>query len=282
MIPENQNDTPPGSPDTDYMIRMTSVSEPLRSPVLSAAIKWLGLPEGGHGLDAGCGIGLQALLLAKASGAQGHVTGVDLAGELLVHAKGNLKTHELSRRICFCQGDLMGLPFMNDSFDWAWSSDCAGYGAEDPAALIREISRAVRPGGTVVILMWSSQKLLPGHPLLEARLDATSAGIAPFVKGTAPGRHFFRATGWFRKAGLQDIAARTFVADVQAPLNEDMREALTALFEMRWGGAKEEVAPGDWEEFERLCLPESHDFILNSEDYYAFFTYSLFRGTVPV
>jgi demethylmenaquinone methyltransferase/2-methoxy-6-polyprenyl-1,4-benzoquinol methylase len=49
---------------------------------------------------------------------------------------------------------------------------------------------------------------------------------------------------------------------------------------MRWGGARAEVPPDVWGEFERLTDPASADFILDLPDYYAFFTYSLFSGRV--
>ena len=41
-----------------------------------------------------------------------------------------------------------------------------------------------------------------------------------------------------------------------------------------------EASAEDWAEFERLCTPGSPDFILDVPDYYAFFTYSLFRGRI--
>jgi hypothetical protein len=41
-----------------------------------------------------------------------------------------------------------------------------------------------------------------------------------------------------------------------------------------------EVTQGDWAEFQRLCQPESRDFILNLPDYYPFLSYSLFHGKV--
>jgi hypothetical protein len=50
---------------------------------------------------------------------------------------------------------------------------------------------------------------------------------------------------------------------------------------MLWGIPQHEVAPADWSEYQRLCQPESPDFILNLPDYYAFFTYSIFQGKVP-
>ena len=132
----------------------------------------------------------------------------------------------------------------------------------------------------MAILAWSSQQLLPGYPLLEARLNATAAGIAPFTTRMGPDAHFLRAPGWFRGAGLEEVNARTFVGDACAPLSGDVRNALASLFEMRWGTAQSEVSEADWAAYQRLCRPESSDFILNSPDYYAFFTYSLFHGKV--
>ena len=41
-----------------------------------------------------------------------------------------------------------------------------------------------------------------------------------------------------------------------------------------------ELSEGDWVEFQRLCLAESPEFIPDLPDYYAFFTYSMFRGRV--
>ena len=57
-------------------------ANPLREPVLRAAIQALNLPPGSQGLDVGCGIGLQAMLLADAVGDLGRITGVDIDPDL--------------------------------------------------------------------------------------------------------------------------------------------------------------------------------------------------------
>ena len=69
---------------------------------------------------------------------------------------------------------------------------------------------------------------------------------------------------------------------MHAPLSDDVRAELLSLFRMRWSGMQSELAQDDWTEFQRLCQPESPDFILNLPDYFAFFTYSLFSGTLPI
>jgi ubiquinone/menaquinone biosynthesis C-methylase UbiE len=267
-------------PDSDYFVKMAYLTNPLREPVLRSAIQALQLPSGSQGLDAGCGIGLQALLLAEAVGPAGHVTGLDLSPEFLVRAEGVVEQAGLSEQISFQEGDVRELPFDDDTFDWAWSADCVGYAPIEPLPLVKELARVVKPGGSVAIIAWSSEKLLPGHPLLEARLSATSSGIAPFAKGKKPQSHFLRALGWFREAGLAGPTARTFAGDAHAPLTDDLRSALIALFQMRWPGVESELTLEDWAEYQRLCLPESPDFIVDRPDYYAFFTYSMFHGKV--
>lgn len=268
-------------PDMEYVAQMLLVGNPLIEPVDRSAIRALQLPSGSRGLDAGCGIGLQALLLAEAVGPAGHVTGLDLSPELLAHARDMAKKAGLSERVSFRQGDVTSLPFDDDTFDWAWSKDCVGYGPTlEPLPLLKELARVVKPGGSVAILSWSSEKLLPGHPLLEARLNATSSGIAPFVQGEKPELHFSRALGWFRDAGLVEPSARTFAGDAHAPLADGVRSALIATFGMRWPGVESELTQEDWAEYQRLCLPESPDFVVDHPDYYAFFTYSMFHGKV--
>lgn len=263
----------------DYATKLR-VTDPLRRPVLKAAIAALELPESSSGLDVGCGIGLQIPLLAEAVGPSGHVTGLDVRPEFLAHAERLTKAAGLTDRVSFREGDLDSLPFEDDTFDWLCSASAAGYPAHQPTRLLRELARVVKPGATVAFLIYTSQALLPGYPVLEARLNATAAGIAPFTRDMRPECHWMRAVGWFRDAGLAEVKAQTFVGEAQAPLSEELRAALAALIEMRWEGAGPEVGAAAWAEYQRLCLPDSSDFILDRADYYGFFTETLFRGKV--
>jgi len=216
-------------PTTKEYLHRLLLSDPLRQPVMQAAIQALQLPTGSRGLDAGCGAGSLTLLLAEAVGPNGHVTGVDMNSAFLAHATKTAEESGLAKRVSFQQGDVSDLLLDKDSFDWAWSADCVGFIPAHPVPLLKELAGVVRSGGSLAILLWSSQQLLPGYPLLEARLNATTAGIA---------------------------------------------------FEMRWGNPQSELTPEDWAKYQRLFRPESPDFILNLSDYYAFFTYSMFRGQV--
>ncbi|MBN1286652.1 MAG: class I SAM-dependent methyltransferase [Anaerolineae bacterium] len=267
--------------ETGAYLQKLIESNYLREPVIRSVIRALELPAGSRGLDVGCGYGAQVLWLAEAVGPAGHVTGLDLRREFLACAGGLAERAGLSDRTAFREGDMYNLPFDDDSFDWAWSMDCVGYHPGDPLPPLKELVRVVKPGGIVAIAAWSSERLLPGYPRLEARLGATASGIAPFAQGDDPESHFLRALGWFHKLGLVEPTARTIAGQAGAPLSDDLRRALIGLFQMRWEGVQSELSQEDWAAYQQLCCPESTDFVLDAPGYYAFFTYSVFWGKVP-
>jgi ubiquinone/menaquinone biosynthesis C-methylase UbiE len=255
-------------------------SESLREPTLRAAIRALTLPAGSRGLDVGCGIGSASLLLAEALGPSGQVIGLDTCPEFLVIGRKAAAQGGLAERVSFREGSMHNLPFEKDSFDWVWSADCVGYPSRDPVPLMRELARVVKPGGLVSFLIWSYQQLLPGYPLLEARLNATCVGLAPFAADMQPHVHHLRALGWLRDAGLAEPSAQAFAGSACAPLSDELHKALASLIEMRWPEVASELSDEDIREYERLCRPESPDFVLNLPDYYGFFVYTLFWARV--
>jgi demethylmenaquinone methyltransferase/2-methoxy-6-polyprenyl-1,4-benzoquinol methylase len=267
--------------DTHSYIQRLVEANPLRESLLRSVIQSLQLPPGSRGLDIGCGLGFQELLLAEAIGTGGHVTGLDILPEFLAYAEALAAQAALSEQVMFRQGDMNCLPFEADSFDWAWSVDCAGYPAGEWMPLLHEMMRVVRPGGSIILLAWSSQQLLPGYPVLEARLNATCSAYLPFLSGKRPDENFLRAARWLQEVGMEDIRAQTFVRTVQSPLDPAERTALLSLFDMLWGQPQPEVSPEDWKEYQRLCTSGSSDLVLDLPGYYGFFTYSMFRGKLP-
>jgi len=265
----------------DKMLRYLHETDPLRERITLQIIESLNLPSGSNGLDVGCGGGTQALMLANAVGPKGHVTGLDLSAKLLAHAKEVTEKKGMPERVSFKEGNFTSLPFDDDTFDWAWSSDGVGYSPIDPLTALKEMTRVVKPGGSVIVLFWSSEQLLPGYPLLEAKLKATGGAILPFTNGNKPETHHLRTLAKLKAVGLTDLQVATFVETVQGPLSDEMRTAMTDIIEMRWPNVESELSKEDFDLCKRLTTPDSPDFILNLPDYYGFYTYTVFRGKVP-
>ena len=262
------------------MVRLLRSADLLRETAIAAAIDALRLPIGSHGLDAGCGIGSHLGLLLSATAPGGQVTGLDSSARCLAEAEEEVKNLGMSGQVSFRLGDVGNLPFEDDSFDWAWSVDCVGFIPGDASEMVKGLARVVRPGGKVALLLWSSQQLLPGYPFLEARLNGTRTGAAPASPDWPPDRHPLRSIGWFSMAGLRALSARTFVTDLHAPLREDQKGALASLIEMRWGDPESELSQEDLQVLRRLKDRSDPLSIVDSEDYFGFFTYSLFSGVV--
>ncbi len=252
----------------------------LSGPAISQAAGALSLAKGSRGLDAGCGAGCHAGVLSQQVGPAGSLTGLDLSEENLAWARAH---HAASGATEWVRGDIGRLPFEDDSFDWVWCADTLWPGAvvDDPAAVLTEFKRVVRPGGAVALLYWSSQTLLAGHPALEARLNAAFVETAPYLAGVKPELHFLRAEAWLRAAGFEQARAATFAAQIPAPADALTRRALAACYAMFWSHLAEKVSAADWGAFQRLCDPASADFVAGAPGYHAFLTYTMFSAARP-
>jgi demethylmenaquinone methyltransferase/2-methoxy-6-polyprenyl-1,4-benzoquinol methylase len=127
------------APVYDVMNRVMTagLDQRWRRATIRAVVK-----PGDRVLDAACGTGDLAIIAAK-QGAR--VTGLDFSEQMLVRAR--RKAPELE----WLQGDLLAMPFPDDSFDAA----TVGFGIRNVADLqggIDELRRVLKPGGRLAIL----------------------------------------------------------------------------------------------------------------------------------
>lgn len=123
------------------------------------AVSRTGLAAGGRALDVCCGTGRLAVELARVSGPEGRVVGIDFCRAMLDVAAGNIARTPYAATIDLVEANAMALPFADDSFDTA-TIGFALRNVPDIAAVLAEMRRVVRPGGTVVSLELAK----PGAP----------------------------------------------------------------------------------------------------------------------
>jgi 2-polyprenyl-6-hydroxyphenyl methylase/3-demethylubiquinone-9 3-methyltransferase len=122
----------------DHPIALLRAENRVRNPWISRIVDQH-FPEGADVLDVGCGAGFLTHTLAAA----GHrPTGLDLSSSSLEVARQN----DATGKARYVEGSAIELPFPDRSFDVVCAMDLLEH-VEDPARVIAEASRVLRPGG---------------------------------------------------------------------------------------------------------------------------------------
>jgi arsenite methyltransferase len=188
-----------------------------------ATLRAAGIRPGWSVLDAGAGNGVFLPLLAELLGSEGRIEALDLAPENVEAIEGLIASQHFACPISARTGDMTALPYETGTFDAVWSANVTQYlSDEDLTRAIHEFCRVVKPGGLVAvkevdISVWQYQ---PQDPKLTWRLlDALSDDrqMSGAMRGT-------RLTAWFRAAGLENVSARTTLAERRQPLRPVERD----------------------------------------------------------
>ena len=111
-------------------------------------LKALQLREGERVLDVGSGPGLLAYDMAASVGRDGHVCAIDISEDMLAMSRKRCAAEPWTE---FQRANATDLPYPDNAFDAAVSTQVYEYVADVPAALA-ELYRVTRPGGRAVIL----------------------------------------------------------------------------------------------------------------------------------
>ncbi len=109
-------------------------------------------------LDVATGPAGVALQLAERTNAQ--IVGIDLSHDMLSRGQRNVRSANRDDRIALVRGQGERLPFADESFDALTFTYLLRYVA-DPSATMSELSRVVRPGGTMASLEFA----VPTNPI---------------------------------------------------------------------------------------------------------------------
>ena len=124
---------------------------------------------GKSALDAGCGTGIFSIIFAN-HGA-GKVTGIDISEGSLGTARSLMEKFQLDNTE-FQQQDMLNLPFADSSFDivWAWGTV---HHTTDPYGAISQLIRVLKPGGSLLLAVYTRTRLTFLHEIIRKTLVRT-------------------------------------------------------------------------------------------------------------
>jgi len=205
-------------PHYDLMNRLMTVGLDRRWRAVAAAAA--APPTGSPLLDACCGTGDLTLALATAyPGAT--VTGLDASRAMLTQARAKAaKAARAGNAVEFVHGDLLALPFADDTF----GAVTVGWGVRNVADLERafaEMARVALPGGRIVCLEATTPLSPAGRRFHAIWFERVVPALGALVTGEAEAyaylpasvRAFPDAEGLvavMRTAGLRDVHYRLF------------------------------------------------------------------------
>jgi demethylmenaquinone methyltransferase / 2-methoxy-6-polyprenyl-1,4-benzoquinol methylase len=156
-------------------------------------------------LDVATGTAAVAIELARAAPSR-TIVGVDQSPEMLAAGRTRVANAGFADRIDLREGNAESLPFADGEFDGLTFTYLLRY-VDDPVATLRELSRVVRPGGTIAMLEFAVPRGM-WRPLWEAYvrvgLPAAGALISPA----------WREVGAFLGPNIREFHARHSLAEL--------------------------------------------------------------------
>jgi SAM-dependent methyltransferase len=165
-----------------------------------AFLDWLGAGAGWRWLDVGCGNGAFTELIVERAAPQS-VQGIDPSPAQLAFAR----TRHTAGVAEFRQGDAMALPFDAATFDAA-VMPLVIFFVPEPSRGVAEMTRVVRPGGTVAAYGWDLAN--GGFPYAPLQEEMRGMGVPVPMPPSPDASRIDVLRDLWQKAGLQSIETR--------------------------------------------------------------------------
>jgi SAM-dependent methyltransferase len=250
-------------------------------PELRRAIASLGLKQGMHVLDAGCGTGEALRWLCGAVAPQGTVVGIDLSAAHVSAARAGV-----SDQVSVLQADVLRPPLGPRNFDFIWSMNTINH-LREPLAGVRVLASLLRPGGRIAL---GQSSLLPEMFFAwDSRLERlTNEAVRCYYRNRyGVSERDLASTraivGLLRRAALHSVTVQTFIIERVSSLNSaDEAYLLEAIFRGTWGERLRPYLSGeDYDELAALCDPGHPAYALRRTDFHFLQTFTIAVGEVP-
>ena len=173
-------------------------------------------------LDIGCGTGQTTREAARVA-PDGEALGVDIEGGMIARAR-ELADREGVPNVRFEAGDAQAHPFPSGAFDVAISRFGTMFFSE-PDRAFRNIGRAVRAGGRLVMMIWRAHDLNEWAVAIAQALGvgerggAAAPGLDPFSLAEPPTVRRILAAAGFADSEFRDVDVPVYYGqDVDAAL----------------------------------------------------------------
>jgi ubiquinone/menaquinone biosynthesis C-methylase UbiE len=189
------------------------------SPWAQALVALAGVAPGDRVLDLACGTGIVARHAAKAAGAKGRVTGIDVNEGMLRVARS--VTAEVRPAIEWHHGNAAALPFQGDAFDVVLCEQGLQFFSE-PEKTMHEVRRVMAPGARVAASVCRPITYCPAYEALATALDhhlGPQAGAVMRSPFSAWELEDLRRL--FTTSGLDEVRLRIEVAGIRYPSCEE-------------------------------------------------------------
>jgi SAM-dependent methyltransferase len=166
-------------------------------------VRWLGPARGRRWLDVGCGTGALAYAILE-DAAPRSIVGVDRSKGFVAHARARAR----DARAAFQVADARALPIAGDRLDVVVSGLALNF-VPAPAAMVAEMARVGRPGGTIALYVWDyagGMELLRRFWSAARTLDPAAAVLDE--AGRFPGCAPAPLGALFVAAGLSGVETR--------------------------------------------------------------------------
>ncbi len=171
---------------SDYLMRIAASG--LGRAYKSLATSELGIALGDVVIDLGCGPGADLAAFAEEAGERGQVIGVDVDAQALAEAAGRVASLPQVR---VTQGDIHALALPDASADRVHTDRVLQHVA-DPAAVLAEVRRVLRPGGRAVFAEPDWETLVIDYPDLAVSRSYTRFVAERVVRNSCVGRQLVR------------------------------------------------------------------------------------------